>query len=456
MSATIPSITEKQKRQFPSIEGFVYDTGGWNKTTEQTICTLEMVYSHMNHEDIWADFHPHPYYTIPQLGKRIRTELRKYLEAKFWYRGQAEHLGTLFGKYAGVPAIIIGSGPSLNKVLPRLHEWRGVIMCNSSQASSLCYHGADPTFIDIVDPRVGDEELDAPFNLKKTSLIINPGIHPHVMDRWRGRKYYFRVYEPTYDFYSKMMLRVYGLMIPTYSFPFGSSLSNSLSHAFKLGCEPIFLVGADLGCPGWIARFTSHIRQPRISIPLRKEIKDKRGFTVREAKRINIGKKWVENPPAPMHPDDPNEGAKIFIGENGVPTQAIHAIYRTQLMRVVAVDMPQVINASEGIILDDMMPKVPPLYPIEHQDRGFTDLFEKPEVIRLRAERHLHKHQMYLIAVTSEDGTRATQMLGMSDWRKQLRDMVNIIEKQGHCKVDYDETYKHLEEVERGVASQYD
>ena len=457
----------------PEVKDFKYNSGEYNKITEQDITRREMIYSHFNHEEVWSDFHPE-YYAFSNLLKRIKNDIRKYLEAKFYYRGQGQDLSALYGQSG--PAIVCGSGPSFDKVLPHLRKWKGAIFCNSSQATSLRYYGIHPTYIDIIDPRVEDWELNARFDYSKTSLIIQPCLHPRVTEQWKGKKYYFRIFEPSFPWYAKTLSTVYGQMIQTKTYPFGCMTNASLSHAHKMGYSPIFLVGTDMGYPGLITRFSKYIRERRISWTYyKKPDRETAAFIKKELEKeklnqaeravlhdiqkgqirgIELGWKWVKDEAAKIDPATwDSSRSTLLIGENGVLTDHIMSIYRTQLMRVVAIDAPQVVNASEGIIPDDAMLKVDPMYAIENQDKGFEDLILPKEIIRRAAEIFLAAREIYLL--TSEEGGHVC--IGMTDWKKQLRDTIGMVNQGSeNGKIDYDKAYRHIEEVTNGITSSAD
>ena len=325
---------------------FRYDPGQFNEATEKGVVTLEMIYSHFNHKEIWCDFNPE-YWTTKSLVNSILRQIRLHWEAKFYQRGQAKDMKVLDdGTHKG-PAIIIGSGPTLNGALPYLKDWKGAIFCNSSQASTLIYHGRHPEYVDVADCRVMPHELEAPWDYKKTSWIINPGIHPRFLDFWKGQKYYYRIMEPCYDFYSKVQPRVFGKYITTITFPFGCSAAMLISHATALGYSPLFLVGLDFGFPSGISRFTSW-RKPK-------------------------GKKWISTPPGPLAAQQ-----KFLIEtENGVLSHALHVFYRDQTFRVIALDTPQIfyceVDEQYGIITREQMPHVLFEDVMESQGLGFPE-----------------------------------------------------------------------------------
>ena len=396
-----------------------YDPGMFNESTEKGVVALEMIYSHFNHKDIWCDFHPN-YFTFASLIGSIRRLLRFHYEAKFHQRGKAQDLGVLDeGKPKG-PAIIIGSGPTLDGALPYLKDWKGAIFCNSSQASTLIYHGRHPDYIDVADCRVTDEELEAPWDYKKTSWIINPGIHPRLIDFWKGKKYYYRIMEPFHDFYSKVQPRVYGSFITTQSFPFGSQPPMAISHATAIGYSPLFLVGMDFGYPDGISRATMW-RKPK-------------------------GKKWQETPPPSLEVQ-----VKFLLKTaNGVLSVPLHVFYRDQMFRVIALDVPQIfcctVNGKHGIMTPEQITHVDYNKVIETQGLGFEDQYRSTENIRRGALRFLATKGMFLLKCKI-----GHKFVGMGDWRKDLRAIVDI-SNEANAQIDYDEAYKYLEDLTKGMS----
>lgn len=395
-----------------------YDPGQFNEATEKGVVTLEMIYSYYNHRDIWCDFHPE-YWTTKSLINHCLREIRLHWEAKFWQRGKAKDLTVLDDGNPKGPAIIIGSGPTLNGALPQLKDWKGAIFCNSSQASTLIYHGRHPEYVDIADCRVTPEELQAPWNYKKTSWIINPGVHPRFLDFWKGQKYYYRIMEPYYDFYSKIQPRVFGDCITTESFPFGCNPAMTISHATAIGYSPLFLVGTDFGFPSGIDRFTSW-RKPK-------------------------GKKWISSPPGPLAAQQ-----KFLIEtENGILSHVIHVFYRDQIFRVIALDTPQIfyceVDEQYGIITQEQMPHVRFGDVMESQGLGFVEQYRTSENIRRGALRFLATKGMFLL-----ECRLGHKFIGMGDWRDDLKDIVGMANQAG-AGIDYDESYKYLEELTEGI-----
>jgi len=243
-----------------------------------------------------------------------------------------------------------------------------------------------------------------------------------------------------------------------------------------MGFAPIFLIGADLGYPGLAIRFSKYTRVRRVSLKYKvkpkpemvKRLKELQGrikikpHTPEEQAEmmmlneimdrkigIEFGWKWKRTEGG-MASKKTWGSSKIVISENDIIMDHIQGIYRKQLMRVVALDTPQVINASEGTILDDMMLKVPPMYPIDFQDVGtdpFKHLIIPKEEIRHKAELFLARRRMYLLPASVGNAC-----IAMDDWKKELQGAIEIINQgSDEYKIDYDIAWKHLEEITNGI-----
>ena len=76
-----------------------------------------------------------------------------------------------------VPAIIFGSGASLDKALPYLKDWKGGTFCTTSHAESLIRFGVEPTYIIDLDPMCPWSDIsDIDWSKTKTKLIMHPGV----------------------------------------------------------------------------------------------------------------------------------------------------------------------------------------------------------------------------------------------------------------------------------------
>ena len=98
--------------------------GTYNENTMLAIGHIEIRNSYYNHFGIWQRYKEHAASDMP--------------------KGEPGSKG---------PAIVIGSGSTLDKALPRLKDWEGAIICSPSHLSTLVYHGCEPDYLLLLDPR---------------------------------------------------------------------------------------------------------------------------------------------------------------------------------------------------------------------------------------------------------------------------------------------------------------
>lgn len=151
------------------------------------------------------------------------------------------------------PIMVCGSGSSLDLVAPQLKDWKGKVICSTSQASTLIYHGRVPDYIVCMDPRIAspDKELDAP-DFGDAVMLGHPSIPTPYVERWltraKGTFYVARIMEPSYDWYTHHLGSGYE-WINHVMLPFIDSGAAMLGYATWLGYNPIYLAGIDYGGP---------------------------------------------------------------------------------------------------------------------------------------------------------------------------------------------------------------
>lgn len=153
----------------------------------------------------------------------------------------------------GQPILLCGSGSSIDPIVPFLKDWKGRIMCSSSQASTLIHHGRYPDYMIVMDPRVAaiDKELDAP-DWGDTVMIAHPSIPFPYVTRWILRNhnpiYISRIMEPTYDWYSHHLGQGYP-WVRHVILPMIDSVAAEIGFATWMGFNPLYLIGVDYGGP---------------------------------------------------------------------------------------------------------------------------------------------------------------------------------------------------------------
>jgi hypothetical protein len=161
-------------------------------------------------------------------------------------------LGADRKKQAG-PAIIVGSGESLDDALPLLKDWQGGLFCSSSHISTMAYYGAVPTHMSTPDPRSMISELenipkeywDRAWNEETGCTFLQTPIGPIAYTRfWKGRIRWFLVFDPSKEWYTSV-LRTGFPWIEDYLLPFTANVPALVAQAQHLGYWPLFLIGAD-------------------------------------------------------------------------------------------------------------------------------------------------------------------------------------------------------------------
>lgn len=161
----------------------------------------------------------------------------------------------LAGAAAGFPAVLVSAGPSLARnihllSLPGVRD-RVVIIAVQTVLKPLLDRGIRPHFVTALDYH----EISARFyeslpDLPDVTLVAEPKAHPIVLDRYPG---------PIRILHNKFLDRLLGpLARPITPIRAGSTVAHlSLYLAQHLGCDPIMMIGQDLGfsdglyyCPG--------------------------------------------------------------------------------------------------------------------------------------------------------------------------------------------------------------
>lgn len=149
---------------------------------------------------------------------------------------------SLAGQYAGVPAFVVGAGPSLDKNIELLREasGKGIVFATNTAALALAERGIEPQVLVCL------ESIDASAKLQKLPFIdkcvraVSLVAAPASLRAGRG---------PLMPFYEGMPQYAGPLAELTGTRPVAvcSSVSTAaFSIARQLGCSPLVLVGQDL------------------------------------------------------------------------------------------------------------------------------------------------------------------------------------------------------------------
>jgi len=288
-------------------------------------------------------------------------------------------------KHEGEPALIVGAGISLEKLIPLLKDWKGAIFTSESMASTLKYYGHQPEYICVFDG--GQIVWDKYFygqNFKGSTLVTHPSIDPKVIELWRGPRIYYlmmhfaKLFDKEkwegkplpemekiikdqllgHDFFENILPAVYS-MVGASILNAGCVVNNAIEVANFMGFGPLFLCGVDLGFKNWVDRY-----------PLVKRVK---GQLTKDETKI------VEHEEDGKTVGDINIGREIIMSDNGIPTTDEQSEYKLALLSVYKLDHPQLFDCSDGIITE--LPKLNIREVVEKNGKGFEGKYRTVEEI---------------------------------------------------------------------------
>ena len=97
---------------------------------------------------------------------------------------------SLHGKHKNCPAFVLGSGPTLDDLIPFLKKYgqRDVIIAGCTQASTLQYHGIEPEYILAYDALTTPEMLCLPeLRYPGSTLLAHPSISKDLLEAWQDK-----------------------------------------------------------------------------------------------------------------------------------------------------------------------------------------------------------------------------------------------------------------------------
>ncbi len=290
-------------------------------------------------------------------------------------------------KKEGDSILIIGSGPSFDKCAPYLKDWKGDIMTSTSQAATCIYYGKDPKYIVALDPNSHEFEFMADtFENRDCTLIAHPAVKPNLLEFWKGKTFYYRKIQPQTAFYSNTQRIGYSTsdeshipLIKESVIMLACVAAAQVCIANILGYKRMFLIGVDFGCPGNQTRFTAY------EYKYKKKI-----FAPGNAPEMSLGGEgdWIKKVPPPL------TNYYNVCGNNGCPTNGMHAFYKQQFMTAWRILQGDFINvSSDGLLYE--LPQVDIETVIRKQGRDIKGFNQKQ--IRETADLYLATHSVYII-----------------------------------------------------------
>lgn len=194
-----------------------------------------------------------------QLGAMLsRREINTNTLARFgrlWVRNLAQNMELvatspgvqrLAGAFAGVPALILAAGPSLDEVLPllsRLRERLLVVSVDTSYRAAVAA-GVIPDFLLVVDPQYWNSRHLDRHPSDKSVLVSESSTYPGIFRHSRGVPLYLCGSLFPLGSYLEREVDTKGRLGAG-----GSVSTTAWDFVRTLGCSPIVFAGLDLGFP---------------------------------------------------------------------------------------------------------------------------------------------------------------------------------------------------------------
>ena len=157
-------------------------------------------------------------------------------------------VASLTAAFPGVPAFVVGAGPSLDHALTHLRtaQQDAIIVCVDTALRPLLRAGVEPHFVVALDP--GEANTRHLWDLPKcdhTVLVTEASMTPIALDPFKGRTFLFSVS----DHQPWPWLAAHGQARGKLR-AWGSVLTSAFDLALRLGCDPVAFVGSDLAFTG--------------------------------------------------------------------------------------------------------------------------------------------------------------------------------------------------------------
>ena len=203
-------------------------------------------------------------------------------------------------KFKGVPAIVVGAGPSLDKNINLLGRAQGhsLILASDAALKPLLSQGVLPSIVVSLDPQEEIAKFFQGVSHRGMTLIAPSIIHPRVLDLWEGNVIFFHKHAPDIPALVEIANQIPAIGRLT---PGGSVLSIAYDLAFQSGANPIMFIGQDLSYP----RKKTHSRDSEdanvgLGATLEKQREnivyetDVNGRSLPTLKSMSVSKQWFD------------------------------------------------------------------------------------------------------------------------------------------------------------------
>lgn len=283
------------------------------------------------------------------------------------------------------PAVVIGSGPSLDEIAPLLGKWKGGLFCAASNANIPLRWGRRPDYIGVFDGGDVVKTQLTGYDWKGVKLVTHPSASPVVINWWKEqgwkRRYYCMMHKE-HNWFEKVMPLVFGDFPRAQMFGYkqnpsimiailnaGCVVNNLVQIARWFQYDPIFLCGVDFSYQEKKQRCTTW--------------------------KLDDEKKWKAVEPPTELPK-----RSIHMSDNGKLTTEEQIEYKHALLAIWKIDRPQLFDCSDGIITE--IPKADFKEVVETNGQCVKDRYIPSEEINRRVNR-VFARQAQILSQRNED-----------------------------------------------------
>ena len=152
----------------------------------------------------------------------------------------------LFNAFEKKPAIIVSAGPSLEKNIDLVRQYRdrAVVIGVDTSTRPILKAGFEPHLICTGDPQEANWKHLRGTDTKDSILVAEPMTHPASLEYFKNRLFIASYNDKVMKWVSKFIPDV------GHTMTWGSVATMAFDLARKMGCDPIIFVGQDLSFPG--------------------------------------------------------------------------------------------------------------------------------------------------------------------------------------------------------------
>jgi len=151
----------------------------------------------------------------------------------------------LVGRFKNIPAVLVATGPSLDKNVDLLHEIKdkALIIAVETSLKPLLKRGIEPHVVCTGDPQEANYRHIKGTFAPNTYLVVEPQAPPKSISEWTGRTFIASFGDCMMQWVEKVLGEVGRLK------SWGSVATMAYDIALKCGADPIVFIGQDLSFP---------------------------------------------------------------------------------------------------------------------------------------------------------------------------------------------------------------